>query len=54
MCMYFTFTLMFAHKGPPLPKQNDSGQPGLPIDGGISLLFISGVVFGVYSLTKKK
>lgn len=32
--------------GPPPP-------PGLPIDFGISALFISGAAFGVYALKKK-
>ncbi len=28
--------------------------PGLPIDGGLSFLLASGVVYGIYSLKRKK
>lgn len=39
---------------PPLPKPNDPpDQPGLPIDGGLSYLFIAGVAYGIYAIRKK-
>ncbi len=50
--LMLTFSEVFAFKTPPLP-----GGPvpvGLPIDGGISFLIISGVFFGIYSLRKRK
>jgi hypothetical protein len=51
-------TVAFAEKEPPLP--NKPGQsavpppPGLPIDGGLSLLLASGIAYGIYSLKRKK
>jgi len=35
---------------PPIPPPP---PPGLPIDGGISLLFLAGIIFGVKSYIKK-
>jgi len=49
MLMYST---MFGHKSPPLPT--GAPNPGLPIDGGISFLLISGVAYGIYELKRKK
>lgn len=48
-------TTMYAQKKGdlPVPGTND-GQPGLPIDGGLSLLFVAGIAYGVYELKKKK
>lgn len=37
---------------PPSPKTNPA-PPGLPIDGGLSYLFVIGVAYGIYA-TKKK
>lgn len=39
---------------PPQPKTEGTSPPGLPIDGGLSLLLASGVVYGIYSLKRKK
>ncbi|MDF1517565.1 MAG: hypothetical protein P1P79_06435 [Lutibacter sp.] len=41
---------------PPHPELANSPPPppGLPIDGGLSLLLASGVVYGIYSLKRKK
>lgn len=40
---------------PPTPEQgNLTPPPGLPIDGGLSLLLISGVVYGIFELKRKK
>jgi len=36
-------------QGPPPPPP----QPGLPIDGGIWILFISGLIYGVFKIKKK-
>jgi len=56
VCLIFTFTFVFAFKTPPLPKGADGPAPpvGLPIDGGISFLIISGVFLGSYTLRKRK
>ncbi len=48
---------MYAQKGGdmPVPGTNDNPPPvGLPIDGGLSLLLISGIAFGFYELKRKK
>jgi len=41
-----------------LTKPEEGGAPpppvGLPIDGGLSLLLISGVAYGIYALKRKK
>lgn len=39
---------------PPQPKPGETTPPGLPIDGGLSLLLASGVIYGIYSLKRKK
>jgi len=39
--------------GPPNPS-GQPGPPGLPIDGGLSFLIISGVAYGIYELRRKK
>lgn len=39
---------------PPQPKPaGPAPNPGLPIDGGIGFLLLSGVVYGAYQLRKK-
>ncbi|MFZ2285286.1 MAG: hypothetical protein WAV86_15575 [Lutibacter sp.] len=38
---------------PPSNKNNDVGPPGLPIDGGLSYLFIVGAAYGVYAIRKR-
>ena len=50
------FFVAFAQKAPPTPaKTNDPPPgPGLPIDGGLSYLFIAGIAYGVYELKRKK
>jgi len=35
---------------PPIPPPP---PPGLPIDGGVGLLFLAGIIFGVKSYIKK-
>lgn len=54
---YFVFGILFIGaindalgQGPPPPPPP---QPGLPIDGGIWLLLISGLIYGVYKIRKK-
>lgn len=48
----------YAEMEPPKPELGNAGAPppppGLPIDGGISLLLASGVAYGIYSLKRKK
>ena len=42
-------------KGIPAPKPNGPpGDPGLPIDGGVSILLVLGAAYGVYKLRKKE
>jgi len=49
-----------AYSGPKPPKPEEGGAPppppppGLPIDGGLSLLLVSGVAYGIYTLNRKK
>jgi len=43
---------MLAQK-PPEPTGPPPG-PGLPIDGGLFVLLISGVAYGIYELKRKK
>jgi hypothetical protein len=53
---------VYAEIEPPTPGQRSNAStsaltfppPGLPIDGGLSLLLASGVVYGIYALKKKK
>ncbi|MDP2089824.1 MAG: hypothetical protein Q8J84_10545 [Flavobacteriaceae bacterium] len=53
-----TFVLLTAnvraHKSePPAPDRSSDAPPvGVPIDGGVSLLFIIGAVYGIYKLKK--
>jgi len=44
---------VFGQKTPPLPA-GPPPNPGLPIDGGLSFLLISGVAYGIYELKRKK
>ena len=42
---------------PPTPEEGGAPPPtppGLPIDGGLSLLLISGVAYGIFELKRKK
>jgi len=51
------FFVSFAQKNDvPVPGTNDDPPPpvGLPIDGGLSYLFIAGIAYGVYELKQKK
>ena len=48
----FSFTTI---KHPPGPKRsNDIDPPGLPIDGGVSILLVLGTAYGVYKLKTKE
>ena len=55
-CLILICTMVSAQKQPPKPDghNRNNGQPGLPIDGGLSFLLISGVAYGMYELRKKK
>jgi hypothetical protein len=55
-CIYLFSTLeVFAQKTPPPPKPNGGTPPvGLPIDDYIILLFLLGVVLGIYFLKRRK
>lgn len=55
VCLILAFSVVYANKTPPLPKPSGPPGPGLvPIDGGIFYLITSGIIFGVYTLKKKK
>ena len=59
LCFSFMLINVSAYakrKGPPKPEQGGAPPPppGLPIDGGLSLLLVSGVTYGIYTLTRKK
>jgi hypothetical protein len=47
-------SLVAYSKKPPTPPQNIPPPVGLPIDGGLSFLLISGVAYGIYALKRKK
>ncbi len=51
-CFVLISSTMFGHKPPPLPT--GAPNPGLPIDGGMSFLLISGIAYGIYELKRKK
>ncbi len=52
MLMLLASVSVFAEE-PPSPKTNPA-PPGLPIDGGLSLLLIAGTAYGVYAIKKIK
>ncbi len=70
LCFSFMlFSLLVYSGNPPTPGQKGYGNgngnngnghgnqpppPGLPIDGGLSFLLASGVIYGIYSLKRKK
>lgn len=59
-----TFSLLvaaegYSQKAPPTPPPNGKPaapppNPGLPIDGGLAYLLLSGIFYGVYELRKNK
>lgn len=53
--MLFADASVLAQKtpSPPEPKPAGPAPPGLPIDGGLSYLFIVGAAYGVYAIRKK-
>ncbi len=51
--MFLTSVSVFAEKPPEPPQNLPPLGPGLPIDGGLSLLLIAGAVYGVYAIRKK-
>ncbi|MHB1146285.1 MAG: PID-CTERM protein-sorting domain-containing protein [Lutibacter sp.] len=46
----------YSEKPPPVPEEGGAPPPpvGLPIDGGLSFLLISGVAYGIFELKRKK
>lgn len=62
--MLFVLEMFSQSRTPPTPPQSSVSDvgilaappppPGLPIDGGLSLLVIAGAVFGVFKLRKKE
>lgn len=51
-CLVFICSLLYA-KDPPSPS-GETPNPGLPIDGGLAYLLISGLAYGFYELKRKK
>jgi hypothetical protein len=52
---FMLITLVAYSKIPPEPPQNiGPSPPGFPIDGGLSLLLVSGVAYGIFELKRKK
>jgi hypothetical protein len=43
---------VFAEK-PPEPPLNEQPPPGLPLNGGLSYLFIVAAAYGVYAIRKR-
>ncbi|MDO9038610.1 MAG: hypothetical protein Q7U59_09720 [Lutibacter sp.] len=58
LCFSFMLFTLAAYSKPKPPKPEEGGAPppppGLPIDGGLSLLLVSGVAYGIYTLKRKK
>ena len=46
-------TVVFADPGPP-PPSTPPPPPGLPLDGGIYILVLLSICFGIYKLNKIK
>ncbi|PKP12293.1 MAG: hypothetical protein CVU08_11210 [Bacteroidetes bacterium HGW-Bacteroidetes-3] len=54
LMMLLSFSVFAKKKEPPEPPQNlPPSGPGLPINGGISLLIIAGAAYGVYAKIKR-
>lgn len=55
--LLFAGTISFAQSSiPPTPSTNSTSgatPPGLPIDGGLSLLLVAGTFFGIKKSLKK-
>ncbi len=58
LCFSFMLIGVVAYSQKKLPTPEEGGAPpppvGLPIDGGLSLLLISGVAYGIFELKRKK
>ena len=53
-CLILICATVFAQKEPELPGPPPPPGKTLPIDGGLSYLIISGIIYGVYELKRKK
>ena len=53
VCLLVFSSEVYAQKTEP-PKPGPPGPPGTPIDGGLSLLIVAGVAYGVYEKRRKK
>jgi len=58
LCFSFMLISVVVYsKKPPTPPPHGNLPPppvGLPIDGGLSFLLISGVAYGIFELKRKK
>jgi hypothetical protein len=52
LLVFLTALSTYAQQDPPPPPQPDIVPPGLPIDGGVALLFLVAILYGIYSLRK--
>ena len=60
-CLMLACSITIAQKSPPTPpsqkQEQESGpapNPGLPIDGGLSVLIVTGIAYGIYELKRRK
>ena len=55
LSIFFVLISFVTYAGDPVPTPaGPPPPPGLPIDGGLSFLIISGVAYGIYELRRKK
>ena len=56
-CIFLIISPLLIFAGGPPPPPPKSKKPGIPIDGGISLLLAAGIAYGgkkIYDLGRKK
>jgi hypothetical protein len=53
-CFSFMLLSTVAFAEDPIAPPFGLPKPELPIDGGLSLLLVSGVAYGIYTLKRKK
>jgi len=54
LCLCFMLVTLVAYGQGPTPTPPPPPGNELPIDGGLSLLLVSGVAYGIYELRRKK
>jgi hypothetical protein len=53
LLLLYTSSIVAINKIPPTPRPNGPIPPGLPVDGGITILLFAGAIYGAYKLRKK-